>query len=51
METENLADEFSPLKYVCFDAGIYLLKVNNKFFRTRCEIYKKLTIKATEWRQ
>ena len=30
-----------------FPAGIYLLKVNNRNIRTRCEICSKLTIKAT----
>ena len=32
-------------------ASIYLLKVNNKNTRTRCEICSKLTIKTTERRQ
>ena len=32
-------------------AGIYLLKVNNRNTRTRCEIYSKLTIKTPERRQ
>ena len=32
-------------------AGIYLLKVNNKSTRTRCEICSKLTIKTLERRQ
>ena len=34
--------------------GIYLLKVNNKNTRTRCEICSKLTIKTSEryqWRR
>ena len=31
--------------------GIYLLKVNNKDTRTRCEIRSKLTIKTPEQRQ
>ena len=31
-----------------FPAGIYLLKVNNRNTRTRCEIYSKLTIKTPE---
>ena len=31
-------------------AGIYLLKVNNRITRTRCEICSKLTIKAPEQR-
>ena len=32
-------------------AGIYLLKVNNRNTRTRCEICLKLTIKTPEQRQ
>ena len=32
-------------------AGIYLLKVNNRNTRTRCEICSKLTIKTPERRQ
>ena len=32
-------------------AGIYLLKVNNRNFRTRCKICSKLTIKTPERRQ
>ena len=31
-------------------AGIYLLKVNNRNTRTRCEICSKLTIKTLERR-
>ena len=31
-------------------AEIYLLKVNNRKTRTRCEICSKLTIKIPEWR-
>ena len=31
-------------------AGIYLLKVNNRNTRTRCEICSKLTIKMIERR-
>ena len=32
-------------------ASIYLLKVNNRNTRTRCETYSKLTIKIPERRQ
>ena len=32
-----------------FPAGIYLLKVNNRNTRTRCEICSKLTIKIPFW--
>ena len=31
-----------------YPAGIYLLKVNNRNTRRRCEIYSKLTIKTPE---
>ena len=34
-----------------FPAGIYLLKVNDRNSRTRCEICSKLTIKIPERRQ
>ena len=34
-----------------YPAGIYLLKVNNKNTRARCEICSKLTIKTPERRQ
>ena len=34
-----------------YTAGIYLLKVNNKNNRTRCEIFSKLTIKTAERRR
>ena len=37
--------------YICIPAGIYLLKVNNRNTRTRCEICSKLTIKTPEGRQ
>ena len=38
--------------FICYNpAGIYLLKVNNRNTRTRCEIYSKLTIKTPERRQ
>ena len=33
-----------------YPAGIYLLKVNNRNTRTRCEICSKLTIKTPERR-
>ena len=36
---------------VKYPAGIYLLKVNNRNTRTRCEICSKLTIKTPERRQ
>ena len=34
-----------------FPAGIYLLKVNNRNTRTRCEVCSKLIMKTPEWRQ
>ena len=36
---------------VAIPAGVYLLKVNNRNTRTRCEICSKLTINTTERRQ
>ena len=40
---------FSTLIYLSpIPAGIYLLKVNNRNTRRRCEIYSKLTIKTPE---
>ena len=38
------------IKDIC-SAGIYLLRVNNRNTRTRCEICSKLTTKTREWRQ
>ena len=37
--------------FVNIPAGIYLLKVNNRNTRTRCEICSKLIIKISERRQ
>ena len=34
-----------------YPAGIYLLKINNRNTRTRCEICSKVTIKIPERRQ
>ena len=34
-----------------YPAGIYLLKINNRNTKTRCEICPKLTIKTPKWRQ
>ena len=39
------------LKFGNNPADIYLLKVNNRSTRTRCEIYSELTIKTPERRQ
>ena len=36
--------------FIVFPAGIYLLKVNNRNTRTRCEICSKLTINTPERR-
>ena len=41
---------FKPMK-LTFPAGIYLLKLNNRNTRTRCEKFSKLTIKIPERRQ
>ena len=37
--------------FLCIPFGIYLLKVNNRNTRTRCERCSKLTIKTPERRQ
>ena len=37
-----------PFQIRSFPAGIYLLKVNNRNTRTRCEICSKLTIETLE---
>ena len=40
------------MRYIFYyPAGIYLLEVNNRNTRTRCEICSKLTIKIPEQRQ
>ena len=39
------------LLHIYIPADIYLLKINNKNNRTRCEICSKLTIKTPERRQ
>ena len=41
----------SFLKNFAYSAGIYLLKVNNRYTRTKCETCSKLTIKTPERRQ
>ena len=44
--------ETSGMKWVdesVYPAGIYLLKVNSRNTRKRCEICSKLTIKTPEW--
>ena len=40
----------SKKQTIHYPAGIYLLKVNNRNTRTRCEICSKLTIKTPERR-
>ena len=37
-----------PSRVLVYPVGIYLLKVNNRNTRTRCEICSKLTIKTPE---
>ena len=44
----------TSIRLLHFPVGIYLLKVNNRNTRTRCEICSKLTIKTPErrhWRR
>ena len=45
---EGTEKSFGKLRF--FPVGIYLLKVNNRNTRTRCEICSKLTIKTPERR-
>ena len=39
------------IKLITYPAGIYLLKVNNKNTRKRCDVCSKLTIKTLEQHQ
>ena len=43
--------KYAHVRCVGYPAGIYLLKVNNKNTRIRCEICSKLIIKTPERRQ
>ena len=43
--------KIQPLAGTYYPAGIYLLKVNIRNTRARCEIYSKLTIKIPERRR
>ena len=47
--SQNVA-QWPRQSFIAFPAGIYLLKVNNRNTRTRCEICSKLTIKTPERR-
>ena len=47
---KNVKNMILAILWSC-PAGIYLLKVNNRNTRTRCEICSKLTIKTPERRQ
>ena len=45
--TNNLAEIYNESHHKSYlPAGIYLLKVNNRHIRTRCEMCSKLTIKT-----
>ena len=48
--TDNIFQSVFLPSQGTFPAGIYLLKVNNRNTRTRCEICSKLTIKTPERR-
>ena len=51
-ENEKCADTETVSPYLGkYPVGIYLLKVNNRSTRTRCEICSKLTIKTPERHQ
>ena len=43
-------DTYLPGEVINYPVGIYLLKVNNRNPRKRCEICSKLTIKTPERR-
>ena len=47
---KNLCPKNCLILHLPIPAGIYLLKVNNRNTRTRCEICSKLTIKTPEQR-
>ena len=47
---KNEIDGKDNHKFVSYPASIYMLKVNNRNTRTRCEICSKLTIKTPERR-
>ena len=47
----NAGDKNTPSTFYIYRSGIYLLKVNNRNTRTRCEISSKLTIKTPEQHQ
>ena len=60
MNDENLDESLTPHHLIygrniatnkVYPAGIYLLKVNNRNTRTRCEICSKLTINTPERRR
>ena len=44
----NKYDKNKPISSHTSPVGIYLLKVNNRNTRTRCEICSKLTVKTPE---
>ena len=46
-----LSPFYTPHNFNDTPGGIYLLKVNNRNIRTRCEICSKLAIKTPERRQ
>ena len=52
--TEFVQQNQNHMLQIRWSAGIYLLKVNNRNTRTRCEICSKLTINTPErrhWRR
>ena len=49
--TASFRSKCSWYQELQFPADNYLLKVNNRNSRTRCETCSKLTIKTPEWRQ
>ena len=45
---KNGHDGISIKQHSSMPAGNYMFKVNDRNFRTRCEIYSKLTVKTPE---
>ena len=51
LKVKEMYNNFIESVILQLPAGIYLLKVNNRNTRTRCEICSKLTINTPERRQ
>ena len=45
---DSIQVKINHTNFICFSVGIYLLRVNKRNTKTRCEICSKLTIKIPE---